>query len=144
MDINSGLIANDQLSPVTKFQQGLAQLPSNTLMELKEWIEQHLLREPRPSRGAKLRRKKVSVLTAYEEKLLRFVLTSPRDKYAIIEHLYGLDISIEHTENRFNNLLFRLRRKYPNIIVFRNERYHVGEKPCLPLPVQRIMECRVS
>ena len=62
----------------------------------------------------------------YTRRLLSFVMNKPRSKSEIIDHLYGTEISIIYTENRFHNLLSRLRKKIPQVIVFENEKYHAA------------------
>ena len=68
-----------------------------------------------------------------EESLLRHISKSPRSKFEIIEFLFGVQIDFEAAENRLKNLLGRLRRKRPDLIVFENGRYRISDEVFLDL-----------
>lgn len=53
-----------------------------------------------------------------EEKLVRFLATGAYDKFEIIERLYGKNVDFEAAENRFKNLIGRIRKKQPGLIAF--------------------------
>lgn len=63
-----------------------------------------------------------------EQKLLKFVAESPREKADIIEHLYGTTLSWDVLENRFNNTLSRLKKKCPGIIIWEKGKYRLSEE----------------
>lgn len=65
-------------------------------------------------------------LGSLEQKLLKFVADSPREKADIIEHLYGDKLSWDVLENRFNNTLSRLKKKCPGIIVWEKGKYRLS------------------
>jgi tetratricopeptide (TPR) repeat protein len=67
-------------------------------------------------------------LGSLEQKLLKFVADSPREKADIIEHLYGDKLSWEVLENRFNNTLSRLKKKCPGIIVWEKGKYRLSSE----------------
>ena len=60
-----------------------------------------------------------------EEKLLNFVAEGEKDKYEIIEHIYGDKIEMHILENRFKRLLMRLRKKVPGVIVYEDGKYKI-------------------
>lgn len=67
-----------------------------------------------------------------EEALVRFLATGAHDKFQIIEHLYGKKIEFESAENRFKNLIGRIRKKYPGLLAFENGKYRVSDDSFLP------------
>ena len=72
-------------------------------------------------------------LGTLEEKLLHLLARRPHHKFEIIEQLYGTDLPLEHTENRFKNLLLRLKKKISaDTIVFEKGRYSLNERVILP------------
>ncbi len=63
-----------------------------------------------------------------EQKLVDFIMTSPRSKNEIIEHLYGNKIDYSSLENRFKRLISRTRKKIPDLILFIDKRYKVSDQ----------------
>ncbi|NUM87940.1 MAG: hypothetical protein HUU37_01935 [Bdellovibrionales bacterium] len=51
--------------------------------------------------------------------------------------LYGGRIDPEAGENRLKNLLNRVRKKYPGLIVTENGRYRIGDPELLPWTIKK-------
>lgn len=68
-------------------------------------------------------------LSPMEEKLLLALSKTGRDKFALIAALYPGDKDFIKLENRFNNLLNRLRKKRPNLICFDGKEYFLSDIP---------------
>ncbi|MNU07531.1 hypothetical protein D3C72_2531640 [compost metagenome] len=66
-------------------------------------------------------------MTDLEERIVALLSSKPRDKYKLIEDLYGDRIEINAAENRLKNLLNRLRKKIPGRIVFENGLYKIAD-----------------
>jgi hypothetical protein len=64
-------------------------------------------------------------LSELEVDLLKFLVEGAKDKYQIIEHMYGTRLSLDVTENRLKNLLNRIRKKRPDLIVFEDGKYRI-------------------
>jgi hypothetical protein len=79
------------------------------------WLER--LAEERPS----------EVMTDLEDRMIALLSSKPRDKYMLIEDLYGDRIAIDAAENRLKNLLNRLRKKMPGKILFDNGFYKIAD-----------------
>lgn len=62
-----------------------------------------------------------------EQQLIGFLSDKPRTKDEVIEFLYGSQISYESAENRFKNVLSRVRKKLPDSILFIDGKYHFQE-----------------
>ncbi|MNL37993.1 hypothetical protein D3C87_1601720 [compost metagenome] len=65
-------------------------------------------------------------LSDLEDRILALLSSKPRDKYMLIEDLYGEKIAFEAAENRLKNLLNRLRKKMPGKIIFDNGIYKLA------------------
>lgn len=61
-----------------------------------------------------------------EEKLLAILRNGPKAKVDLVEALYGTKIDYESAENRFKNLLVRIRKKAPNLIALMGGRYQIS------------------
>lgn len=72
---------------------------------------------------------KKPALSAQEEALLVFLAEKPREKFEICDHLFGADVHPFTTENRLKNLLGRVRKKFPGLIVFDQDRYSIVDDP---------------
>jgi hypothetical protein len=59
-----------------------------------------------------------------EQKVISTLSQNPRDKFDLIEELYGAEESFFLFENRLKNLLNRVRRKYPGQLVFSENKYY--------------------
>ncbi|MFS4459386.1 hypothetical protein [Bdellovibrio sp. HCB2-146] len=70
-------------------------------------------------------------LTDMEDRLVCLVSCRPRDKFEIIDDLYGEKIDLEAAENRLKNLLNRLRKKRPGLIQLIEGRYHIVDGEAL-------------
>ncbi len=64
-------------------------------------------------------------LSELEVDLLKLLVEGPKDKFQIIEHMYGTRLSLDITENRLKNLLNRIRKKRPDLIVFEEGKYRI-------------------
>lgn len=67
-------------------------------------------------------------LAPMENRLIQFVGAAARTKYEIIEHLYGEKLDLSVTENRLRNLLHRIKRRRPSLIVFEEGRYKIADR----------------
>lgn len=67
-----------------------------------------------------------------ESKFISYIAETPRDKFQIIEYLFGTTMEFEKMENRFKNLLGRVRKKHPNLLVFENGKYRISDISLLP------------
>lgn len=90
------------------------------------------------------KKKHLAVLAELEEKLFHFIYERPRSKIEIIEHLYGLELPLESTENRFYNLLNRFQKKCPDLIVCEKGVYRIPEKMFLAPVVREILDRKTS
>jgi hypothetical protein len=59
-------------------------------------------------------------LTPTEEKFIAYISEVRRSKEQIIQHLFGDLIDSESANNRFKNLLSRIRKKRPLLVTFEN------------------------
>jgi len=66
-------------------------------------------------------------LSETDEKILRLLASKARNKFELIQDLYGEKVSYFDAENRLKVALSRLRRKKPGIILFRNEKYEIAD-----------------
>lgn len=66
-------------------------------------------------------------LSAIEEKVIRFVSEKPRGKFEITDHLFGDDVHPLTAENRLKNLIHRIRKKRPGLIVLKDDRYSLAD-----------------
>lgn len=80
----------------------------------------------------RLQNKNQPKLGDQESQFIEYISKSPRDKFEIIEHLYGNIINLEQAENRFKNLLSRVRKKYPSLFIFEDGKYKISEVTPLP------------
>lgn len=63
-----------------------------------------------------------------EEKLVSLLASGPKDKFDLIESIYGNALSFEVSENRLKVLLNRLRKKRPGLILFTLGRYRLVDE----------------
>lgn len=66
-----------------------------------------------------------------EEKFLRFAYNGPVEKWDLIQKLYPESTPALVLENRFKNLVARLRKKYPGEIICQDGRYSIAKMPAL-------------
>jgi tetratricopeptide (TPR) repeat protein len=66
-------------------------------------------------------------LSDLEDRVLALLAVKPRDKYSLIQDLYGEKIDLEAAENRLKNLLNRLRKKKPGAILFKDGLYSFAD-----------------
>jgi hypothetical protein len=62
-------------------------------------------------------------LSDLEDRLLVLLSCKPRDKYYLIQDLYGEKIDFVAAENRLKNIISRLRKKRPGKILFTDGYY---------------------
>lgn len=70
---------------------------------------------------------KTNRLTVLEEKVIVLLAKGPKDKFELIDHLYGNAASFSVLENRFKNLLNRVRKKFKGLIYYQGGFYHMAE-----------------
>ncbi len=68
-------------------------------------------------------------LTPLEIKLIRLAYNGPIEKWDLIEKLYGGEESMLRLENRFKNLIARVRKKHPMLIICDQGRYYASKIP---------------
>lgn len=66
-------------------------------------------------------------LTKLESRLLELISEAPRTKFEIMDSLYGDLLDFEVKENRFKNLLSRLRSRFPDLIFLDDQKYHLND-----------------
>ncbi len=72
--------------------------------------------------------KKAVKLTKLEQKVLELLSEKPRSKVDLIEHLYGTRLERSVTENRLNNLLARIRKRFPGLVIHAEGKYRMKEE----------------
>jgi hypothetical protein len=75
--------------------------------------------------------KKKIKLSPGEETLLHFLSKQPRNKFELMEHIFPDETDVLVAENRLKNLLHRLRKKAPGLLVFENEEYRLADNDLL-------------
>ncbi len=65
-------------------------------------------------------------LTKTESQLFEFLARGPKDKFEIVQHLYGEKIDQRASENRFHVFMTRVRKKYPHMIVLESNMYRLA------------------
>jgi hypothetical protein len=66
--------------------------------------------------------------TSLEFKLLKLLWNGPIGKWDLIERLYPGEADSYAIENRFKNLVARLRKKYPEVLSFKEGNYFIQNK----------------
>lgn len=66
--------------------------------------------------------------TMLEERLLKTLWSGPMAKWDLIERLYPNETGALVLENRFKNLVGRVRKKFPGVLRFHDGRYFVDSK----------------
>ena len=62
-----------------------------------------------------------------EDRLVMLLKNGPRDKFELMDGLYGNLLSVEVRENRLKNLLNRIRKKSPGLVHLWNGRYEISD-----------------
>lgn len=70
-------------------------------------------------------------LSPLEGRLLQFIAQAPRTKFEIIEHLYPEKAEFKLLEDRFKNLLNRLKKSRPGLVVFEHRKYRISDESFL-------------
>jgi hypothetical protein len=65
------------------------------------------------------------VLGELEGKLVALLAEGPKDKAVLMKALYGEKICSQARENRFKNLMSRVRAKLPGLVVLKNSNYEI-------------------
>jgi tetratricopeptide (TPR) repeat protein len=68
-----------------------------------------------------------SLLSPVEESLVQFLAEKPRGKFEITDHLFGKDLHPLTAENRLKNLIHRVRKKVPGLILLKGEAYTLAD-----------------
>jgi hypothetical protein len=66
--------------------------------------------------------------TSLEFRLLKLLWSGPIEKWDLIELLYPGDKDSYACENRFKNLVARLRKKFPEVLSFKDGQYYIQNK----------------
>jgi hypothetical protein len=70
-------------------------------------------------------------LTALESRLIQLLSDGRKTKYDLIERLYESSIDFSSREARFKNVLSRLKKKRPGLIVLDEGYYRISEPTCM-------------
>lgn len=71
---------------------------------------------------------KLAPLGKVEEAFISYISIEPREKFQICDHLFGADLHPVVSENRLKNLIHRIRKKYPGLVVFERDHYFLAER----------------
>ena len=100
----------------------------------REDLEQNLIpnwKERLESRLANADRS--PTLGELEDKLLQFIGVKPRTKFELIDELYGEGVDIHFLEARLKSMIYRLRQKLPNAIVYSENHYRLADESVIDL-----------
>jgi hypothetical protein len=101
--------------------------------------EKHLVpswRERLPQiigRNLKVESNQTIEVTMLEERLLKTLWSGPVAKWDLIEKIYPNESDALALENRFKNLVARVRKKFPGVLQFHDGQYFVESKSSLSL-----------
>ena len=70
-------------------------------------------------------------LTPLEGKLLQLIAQAPRTKFEIIAQLYPEKADFKLLEDRFKNLMNRLKKSRPGLIILENKKYRISDESFL-------------
>lgn len=89
----------------------------------------HLLNPTWTARASRLADEKSpeTRLHDLEERLLAILRNGPKAKVDLVHELYGTKIDYESAENRFKNLLVRIRKKKPDLICLEKNHYKIRD-----------------
>jgi hypothetical protein len=107
----------------------------------KEWpseLEKHLLPSWRERLPDLLRMNQISqeaqeAPTTLEFKVLKLLWSGPVPKWDLIERIYPEEQNSTLSENRFKNLVARLRKKFPEVLQFNDGQYFIQKNSSLDL-----------
>ncbi len=107
----------------------------------KEWpkdLEQHLLPTWRERLPDLLKMNQISqeaqeAPSSLEFKVLKLLWSGPVGKWDLIERIYPEESDSTLSENRFKNLVARLRKKFPDVLQFREGQYFINKNDSLDL-----------
>lgn len=78
--------------------------------------------------------KKKVTLSGLEEDLIQIVAEKSRDKFEICDRLFGSEVHPLVAENRLKNIIFRIRKKLPGLLVLENGKYSIADEAAAPAP----------
>jgi len=81
--------------------------------------------------GDSVRKESAEPLSDLESQLVRHVAEKARDKFELIYLLYGDTAEFSLLEDRFKDLLKRVRKKRPELIIYENKLYRLSDLGCL-------------
>lgn len=107
----------------------------------KEWstdLEKHLLPTWRERLPDLLKMNQISqeaqeAPSSLEFKVLKLLWSGPVAKWDLIERIYPEEKDSTLSENRFKNLVARLRKKFPDVLQFRDGQYFINKNDSLDL-----------
>jgi hypothetical protein len=67
-------------------------------------------------------------LSKLENQLVQALEAGPKDKFEILSALYGSALDPFSAENRFFNLLNRLKKKAPGLVYYQAGKYHLSSR----------------
>lgn len=75
---------------------------------------------------------KLPQLSRLEDQLVEYLSGGPKDRFDLIDHLYGASLSYETKLNRLKSLLSTLRRKSSDLVRYRDGRYELADQITVP------------
>lgn len=75
----------------------------------------------------------VTYLAPLEDRLVQFLSRGPKDKFEIIQFLYENKGAFASLDRRLTNLLVRVRKKHPGLLVFSGGKYRISDEVYLPI-----------
>lgn len=100
---------------------------------LKKSLNQESLNQsPNPSWSERKTEELTPHSTKLEGKLIDILIKKPQTKSELCQLLYGDRIDITAKENRLGNLLNRVRKRHPNLIILKENKYYLSELPYYP------------
>jgi hypothetical protein len=122
-------IETASMSEFPEVRAAIKVLSNKKLESSKEELDKNLIpnwKERLDLRTGKLVRK--PSLGEMEDKLLQMIGIRPRTKFELIDELYGDSVDLQFLEARLKSMIYRIRQKIPNAIVFNQNRYQLADE----------------
>jgi hypothetical protein len=122
-------IETASMSEFPEVRAAIKVLSNKKLESSKEELDKNLIpnwKERLDLRTGKLVRK--PILGEMEDKLLQMIGIRPRTKFELIDELYGDSVDLQFLEARLKSMIYRIRQKIPNAIVFNQNRYQLADE----------------
>ncbi|MGZ3771858.1 MAG: hypothetical protein ACXWRZ_18865 [Bdellovibrio sp.] len=113
-------LSGSQLS-AKKYLDNACTNAKKTIYEFQEDLNRFLV-EMEPQQKDKIN----DNFSPMEIKLIEILKINKTDKFILLEKLYGEKVNLLVAENRLKNLLFKLRQKHKNLILFKDGFFELG------------------